>query len=105
MPMPLIADCRYGFRQLRKNPASTGVAVLTLALGIGATTAIFSVVYGVLLRPLPYPAAHRLMAVFEVTSKGRPARLADPNFTDFRDQSRSFAAMAKYGQGTASVSG
>src|SRR5213083_1227472 len=83
-------DIRFGARQLRKNPGFTAVAVLTLALGIGATTAIFSVVYGVLLRPLPYPDADRLMAVFEVTSKGRPARLADPNFADFREESRSF---------------
>ena len=105
MSMPLFADVRYGLRQLRKNPGFTTVAVLTLALGIGATTAIFSVVYGVLLRPLPYPAADRLTAIFEVTSKGRPARLADPNFADFRDQSRSFEAMAKYRQGIVSVSG
>jgi predicted permease len=99
------ADCRYGLRQLRKNPGFTAVAVLTLALGIGATTAIFSVVYGVLLRPLPYPGANRIMAVFEVNSKGRPSRLADPNFDDFRDQNRSFQAIAKYQSGVASVSG
>jgi putative ABC transport system permease protein len=99
------ADCRYGLRQLRKNPGFTFVAVLTLALGIGATTAIFSVVYGVLLRPLPYPEANRLTAVFEITSKGNPSRLADPNFDDFRDQSRSFQAIAKYSDNIASVSG
>ena len=101
----MISDCRYGLRQLRKNPGFTVVAVLTLALGIGATTAIFSVVYGVLLRPLPYPGSNRIMAVFEVTSKGRPSRVADPNFDDFRDQSRSFQAIAKYRDGVASVSG
>jgi len=99
------SDCRYGLRQLRKNPGFTIVAVLTLALGIGATTAIFSVVYGVLLRPLPYRDSNRIMAVFEVTSKGRPSRLADPNFDDFRDQSRSFQAIAKYTDDVASVSG
>jgi putative ABC transport system permease protein len=103
--LSLGADCRYGLRQLRKSPGFTLVAVLTLALGIGATTAIFSVVYGVLLRPLPYPGATRIMAVFEVTSKGRPSRLADPNFDDFRDQNRSFQAIAKYRSGVASVSG
>jgi putative ABC transport system permease protein len=101
----LSADCRYALRQLRKNPGFTAVAVLTLALGIGVTTAIFSVVYGVLLRPLPYPDPNRIMAVFEVTSKGRPSRLADPNFDDFRDQSRSFQAIAKYTDNVASVSG
>jgi predicted permease len=101
----VLSDCRYALRQLRKNPGFTCVAVLTLALGIGATTAIFSVVYGVLLRPLPYRDPNRIMAVFEVTSKGRPSRLADPNFDDFRDQSRSFQAIAKYNDNVASVSG
>src|SRR5277367_546830 len=98
-------DFKYGVRQLRKNPGVTAVMVLTLALGIGATTAIFSVVYGVLLRPLPYSESSRIMAVFEVTSKGRPSRLADPNFDDFRDQSHSFKAIAKYTDDVASVSG
>ena len=89
-------DFRYAARALGKSPGVPAIMVLTLALGIGATTAIFSVVYGVLLRPLPYPDSNRIMAVFEVTSKGRPSRLADPNFDDFRDQSRSFQAIAKY---------
>ncbi len=101
----VVSDCRFALRQLRKSPAFTAVAVLTLALGIGATTAIFSVVYGVLLRPLPYPDASRIMAVFEVTSHGLPSRVADPNFDDFRDQSRSFQAIAKYGANITSVSG
>jgi predicted permease len=98
-------DFNYGLRQLRKNPGTTAVMLITLALAIGATTAIFSVVYGVLLRPLPYTEASRIMAVFEVTSKGRPNRLADPNFDDFRDQNRSFQAIAKYNDNTVSVSG
>ena len=101
----VVADCRYGLRILRKNPGFTAVVILTLALGIGATTAIFSVVYGVLLRPLPYRDPNRIMAVFEVTSKGRPSRLADPNFNDFRDQNRSFQAIAKYADNVVSVSG
>src|SRR5438045_6593710 len=98
-------DFKYALRQLRKNPGFTAVAVLTLALGIGVTTAIFSVVYGVLLRPLPYADVNRIMAIFEITSKGKPGRLADPNFNDFRDQNRSFQAMAKYSAYIASVSG
>ena len=101
----VVSDCRFGLRQLSKNPGFTVVAVLTLALGIGATTAIFSVVYGVLLRPLPYNDSNRIMAVFEVTSKGTPSRVADPNFDDFRDQNRSFQAISKYSAGVASVSG
>jgi len=101
----VLSDCRYGFRQLRKNPGATAVMVFTLALAIGATTAIFSVVYGVLLRPLPYTDSNRIMAVFEITSKGRPSRLADPNFDDFHDQNRSFQAIAKYSDYVVSVSG
>jgi putative ABC transport system permease protein len=100
----VLSDCRYALRQLRKHPGFTVVAVFTLALGIGATTAIFSVVYGVLLRPLPYPAPNRIVAVYEINSKGRPARLADPNFDDFRDQNRSFQAIAKYSASVVSVS-
>lgn len=92
----LVQDLRYAFRQLCKNPGFSSVAIVTLALGIGATTAIFSIVYGVLLRPLPYDDPNRIMAIFEITNKGTPNRLADPNFDDFRDQSRSFEAMAKY---------
>jgi predicted permease len=90
---------------LRRRPGFTAVVVMTLALGIGATTAIFSVVYGVLLRPLPYPQPDRIVALFEVTNKGRPARLADPNFDDFRDQNHSFQAIAKYNSYLESVSG
>jgi putative ABC transport system permease protein len=98
-------DFNYGLRQLRKNPGTTLVMLFTLALAIGATTAIFSVVYGVLLRPLPYTDASRIMAVFEVNPGGTWSRLADPNFDDFRDQNRSFQTMAKYNNNTASVSG
>jgi putative ABC transport system permease protein len=98
-------DFRYAARMLGKNPGVTAIMVLTLALAIGATTAIFSVVYGVLLRPLPYSAADRIMAVSEVNSDGRPSRLADPNFDDFRDQSHSFQSIAKYTAYPISVSG
>src|SRR5712692_829436 len=101
----VLSDCRYGLRQLRKKLGVTAIMVFTLALGIGATTAIFSVVYGVLLRPLPYRDSNRIMAVFEVNSKGGWSRLADLNFDDFRDQSRSFQALAKYNDYVVSVSG
>src|SRR5712664_4284523 len=101
----VLSDCRYSLRQLRKSPGATAVMVFTLALAIGATTAIFSVVYGVLLRPLPYSDANRIMAVFEVNSKGGWSHLADPNFDDFRDQNRSFQAIAKYNYYVVSVSG
>src|ERR1051326_2249162 len=92
----VVSDCRYALRQVRKNPGFTAIALITLALGVGMTTAIFSVVYGVLLRPLPYRNPDRVITVFEVSSKGRPSQLANPNFDDFRDQNRSFQTIAKY---------
>jgi putative ABC transport system permease protein len=101
----LAQDLRYTLRQLRRSPGFTSVAIITLALGIGTTTAIFSVVYGVLRQPLPYSDPNRIMAVFEVTTKGTWNRLADPNFDDFRDQNRSFQRMAKYSAYMAPVSG
>ena len=101
----LVQDIRYGLRVLSKNPGFTAVAVLTLALATGAATAIFSVVYGVLLRPLPYADSNRIMALSEVNPTGGWSRLADPNFDDFRDQNRSFQSIAKYNDNIASVSG
>ena len=101
----LVQDVRHALRLLRRNPGFTSVSVLTLALAIGATAAIFSVVYGVLLRPLPYNDPDRIMALHEVNSRGTWSRLADPNFDDFRDQNRSFQAIAKYSANIASVSG
>jgi predicted permease len=101
----LLHDLRHAFRILRRSPGFTAVSVITLALAIGATTAIFSVVYGVLLRPLPYNDPDRIVAVFEVNTKGTWSRLADPNFDDFRDQNHTLQAMAKYGANIVSVSG
>ena len=101
----ILQDVRHAVRMLRRSLGFTALAVVTLALAIGATTTMFSVVYGVLLRPLPYSDPNRIMAVFEVTTKGAWNRLADPNFDDFRDQNRSFQAIAKYSADTASVAG
>src|SRR5437764_11413155 len=63
-PFPAMNDLKFAFRQLLKNPCFTAVAVLTLALGIGANTAIFSVVYAVVLRPLPFPDSERLVTIW-----------------------------------------
>ncbi len=87
-------DVRYGLRSLFRTPAFTIVAVLTLALGLGATTAIFSVVYGVLLRPLPYAEPSALVVLHETTPKVGLVSVSYPNFIDWRGDSRTFAAMA-----------
>ena len=99
----LLLDLRHAARVLLKNSTATIVAVFTGALAIGATTASFTVVYSVLLRPLPYPSPNRLRAVWEVNHRGNYSALADPNFNDFRDRNRSFIAMAKYRGGIRSV--
>src|SRR5215510_2836809 len=99
------AELRHAIRVHIRNLSATVIAVFTLALAIGATTAIFSVVYGVLLRPLPYPAPDRLMAIWEVNHRGTYSRLADPNFNDLRDRNHSFSAIAKYASGVTSVAG
>ena len=96
-------DLKYAWRGLLKQPGFSALAILTLALGLGSVTAIFSVVYGVLLQPLPYPRPDRLVAVWEVMPGGRRARLADPNFEDFRAQNRTFSALAKYSGWTTAV--
>jgi putative ABC transport system permease protein len=89
-----VQDVRYGLRMLRKNPGFTAVAVLTLALGIGANTAIFSFVYGVLLQPLPYRNASRLVVLNETNPKVGTVSVAYPNFLDWRAQSHAFSQMA-----------
>jgi putative ABC transport system permease protein len=101
----LLQDLRYALRMLRKNPGFTAVAILTLALGIGASTAIFSVVEAVLLRALPYPNPQKLVRVWEQAPDGHLMNLADPNFDDFAAQNDTFADLAGYEYWLSSVSG
>jgi len=92
----LIHDIRYAVRQLRKSPGFTLVAVLTLALGIGANTAIFSVVQGVLLRPLPYRNSDQLARVWSTSNQSSRNVSSYPDFRDWADQNHTFQQMAAY---------
>src|SRR2546426_8875511 len=94
----LMRDVRFAARTLGRNPGFTTVAVLTLALGIGANTAIFSVVNAVLLRPLPFPQAERLVLIWATNERsGNTTDVASyPDFEDWKTQSRSFDAMAAF---------
>jgi predicted permease len=101
----LLHDIRYGLRMLGKNPGFTAIAIITLALGIGSTTAIFSVVNGVLLRPLPYPNPSRLMILYENSPKFQEMSVSYLNFLDWQRQQRSFSNLAIYRQDSFNLSG
>ena len=105
--LTLLRDLRYALRSLRKMPGFTIVALLVLALGIGANTAIFSVVNSVVLRPLPYPGSDRLALIWETDLKDgiRREGPSGPNFLDWKEQSRSFEDMAILEVGTGTVTG
>src|SRR5437764_8372546 len=98
-PFPAMNDLRYAFRQLLKNPGFTAVVALTLALGIGATTAIFSVVYAVVLRPLPFPESERLVAIWTQTPQVDRVPMAAANHRDFKSQNTLFEDIAILGRG------
>ena len=87
-------DLRFALRQLRKSPGFTIIAVLTLALGIGANSAIFSVVNAVLLRPLPYPQADRIMVLNESSGPGQDFSVALPDYFDWRNDNTVFENLA-----------
>ena len=96
---------KHAVRTLLKRPAFTALAVLTLAIGIGANSAIFSVVNGVLLRPLPYPNSDRLVGIWERTSRSPRVHVSFPNFRDWHDRTHGFSALAAYGGDTTIVLG
>jgi predicted permease len=87
-------DLRYAIRQLRRSPGFTAVAILTLALGIGANTALFSVVNGVLLNPLPYPHAEQLVTLHESKPNFETGSISYPNFRDWQKDNHSFSSIA-----------
>ncbi|GJG88989.1 hypothetical protein tb265_41700 [Gemmatimonadetes bacterium T265] len=93
----MLADLRFALRSLRRAPAFALATVLTLALGIGAVTTLFTAVRGVLLRPLPYPRPERIVQINEISPKGDTSNnVSDPNFRDWRRDLRSFRAVAAY---------
>jgi putative ABC transport system permease protein len=103
--MIMITELRHAFRALFRRPAFTVVAIATLVLGIGANSAIFSIIDGVLLRPLPYHEPARLVTLNERNSRGGSSRVSHPNFIDWRQRATSVEAMAAYACDTATVLG
>ena len=91
-----LQDLKYALRTLRKSPGFAAIAVLTLALGIGANTALFSVVNGVLLSPLPYPEPDRIATLYSKTPQFEESSISYPNFLDWQRQNNSFAAIAAW---------
>ncbi len=102
----LLHDTRYAVRTLRKNPGFTAVAVLTLALGIGANAAIFSVIRAVLLKPPPYANANRLVLLGETrpSTPGYSGAISAPNYLDWAQQHQVFEQMAAVTGGSATLS-
>jgi putative ABC transport system permease protein len=102
----LIQDIRYALRMLAKNPGFALVAVLTLALGIGADTAIFSIIHSVLLRPLPLPESRRIVVVFRKdVNAERDWAVSYPDFQDWRRQSETFEALSAFGPQSVNLTG
>ena len=98
-------DLRYGFRVLAKSPAFSLIAILTLALGIGANTAIFSVVNGVLLNPLPFRQPEQLVSMFQEIKNFDNGSISYPNFKDWQRMNTTFAGMAAYRSAGFNLSG
>src|SRR5256714_15098655 len=99
-----LQDVRYGVRMLLKSPAFTAVAVITLALGIGANTAIFSVLNAVLLRPLPYLDADPIVRIDETEGKDGMG-VSPPNLLDFQQQNHAFVSVAGFSGGNFVLTG
>jgi predicted permease len=101
----MLQDLRFAIRMLRKSPSTTAVALLTLAIAIGATTAIFSAVNSMILRPLPYPDQGRLVALLDVEPQVSDHGFSWPEFEDLRAQAPDFAALAAWREETLNFSG
>ena len=99
----LLQDIRYSARKLMKSPGFTTIAVATLAVAIGASTAVFSIVNGVLLKPLPYPNPGQIAFIGSTGRNGQVTPMSTTDFLDYRDQSRSFVGMAAMNPQTLNV--
>src|SRR5271165_4308034 len=100
-----LGSIRHAVRSHRRAPALALISIVTVALGVGAGTALFSVVKAVLLNPLPYPEPDRLAWVSEVNERGRNMQVPLINFQDWQRENRSFAAMAAFGEGPVNAGG
>src|SRR5262245_35156433 len=104
-----LRDVRYGVRSLRHHPALTAVAVIALTLGIGLTTTMFSIVYGAMMKGLPYPEGDRIMVIrrmnLDNTNNRQGEDLPIQDFVDYKTQQRSFVDLAAFTNGTVNVSG
>jgi putative ABC transport system permease protein len=94
---------RYALRLLRRSPGFTAISILTLGLGIGASTTIYTIVHAVLVAPLPYPEPGRLVHLWQVDPAGTQSNFSDPNYQDVRAQARSFSFVAQYSATQSSV--
>src|SRR5690349_22723466 len=101
----LLQDLIHSVRSLRKSPGLASVAILTLTLGIGANTAIFSVVNGVLLNPLPYPHPEQLITLHESKPNFQYGSISYPNFRDWQKENRSFVSMAIFRSSSFTLTG
>src|SRR5437763_16493570 len=99
----LLHDIRYAARKLRRSPGFTAVSLATLALAIGATTAVFSIVNGVLLKPIAFRDPDAVVQMASVGREGRPQMMSVPDFIDYRDQSHSFAGTAAINSGNVNL--
>lgn len=96
MRSSIFSDLPYALRMLIKNPGFTLVVIATLALGIGANTAMFGIIKGTMIEPLPYRTPEQLVRIWETTPEGNGFSASEPNYLDFRDGNRSFEQIAAY---------
>lgn len=105
MALDFLRDTRIAIRTLRRTPSFAMAVILTFGLGIGASVSMFSVYDGVLLKPLPYPESDRIVRLFQLNEKGARGNVSEPNYLDWEQGTRSFAAMAQMAQSDEPVSG